>query len=378
MAKNLFFIVVVVMLLSGCWDLKEVEQQLYIHALAVDYQDGKFVLYGQVIDFNNLAKQEGASSRQPQTIATVKGTGETINDAAFDLYSTAQQRYSWEHITAIIYTENMLKSGKVFHVNDFLKRYYQIRNIIWTFGTREPIEAVLEARPILNISVLYSQLSNPDDIYKQSSSIKPIQLFELDRMLSEPAFTTYFPFLSISKKTWKENRKEHPVAYISGSGYVKGRKYIGFLSRNDLFGDRWLTREIIRTKLSIKEEGKTIVVGPTINIKSKINPVVLANKVKFTIDVKADFKPTEIMREKSSNELKRLAEKQIRKQIEETYKKGLEKKIDVFKLSDVLYKQKNKKWKEIAVNGVIPLEPDTISKINVNVTVLNTEQLKNK
>ncbi|MEH7301037.1 Ger(x)C family spore germination protein [Neobacillus drentensis] len=371
-------IVFTVVILSGCWDIKEVEQQLYIHALAVDYKNGKFVLYGQVISFNNLAKQEGGASRQPQTTATVKGTGETINDAAFDLYTTAQQRFSWEHITAIVYTENTLKSGKILHVNDFLQRYYQIRNIIWTFGTKEPIEEVFAAKPILNITVLYSQLSNPDDIYKQSSSIKPIQLFELNRKLSEPAYTTHIPYLSTSKKTWKENKKEHQVAYIGGSGFLRGKRYVGFVVRDDLWGDRWLTRDVNRTKLSVKEDNKTIVVGPTINIKSKISPVMLNNKVKFTIDVKADFKTTEILKQKTSKELKKLAEKEIRKQIEETYKKGLANHIDIFELSDVLYKQKNKEWKKIAQNGVIPLEPDTINKINVNVTVLNTEQLKNR
>lgn len=371
-------VVLTVVFLSGCWDIKEVEQQLYIHALAVDYKDGNFVLYGQVIDFTNLAKQEGAASRQPQTIATVKGTGETINDAAFDLYTTAQQRYAWEHITAIIYTENTLKSGKISHVNDFLKRYYQIRNILWTFGTKDPIEEVFAGKPILNITVLYSQLSNPDDIYKQSSSIKPVQIFELDRKISEPAYTTHLPYISVAKKTWKENRKDHPVVYINGSGFLNGKRHLGFLSRNDLLGDRWMTRKIKRTKLSIKEDNKTIAVGPTINIKSKITPVMLNNQVKFTIDVKADFKTTEILKQKTHKELKKLAENEIRKQIEETYKKGLKNQIDIFELSDVLYKQKNKVWKKIAQNGIIPLESDTINKINVNVTVLNTEQLKNK
>ena len=84
------------------------------------------------------------------------------------------------------------------------------------------------------------------------------------------------------------------------------------------------------------------------------------------------------MKQKTNKELKELAEKEIRKQIEETYKKGLENQIDIYELSDVLYKQKNKEWKKIAQDGVIPLEPDTINKINVNVTVLNTEQLKNR
>jgi spore germination protein KC len=371
-------IVFTVMILSGCWDIKEVEQQLYIHALAVDYKDGKFVLYGQVIDFNNLAKQEGGGSRQPQMIATVRGTGETINDAAFDLYTAAQQRYSWEHITAIVYTENTLKSGKILHVNDFLQRYYQIRNILWTFGTKDPIEEVFAAKPILNITVLYSQLSNPDDIYKQSSSIKPMQLFELNRRLSEPAYTTHIPYLSTTKNTWKENMKEHPVAYIEGSGFLRGKRFVGFVARDYLLGDRWLTRDINRTKLSIKEDNKTILVGPTINIKSKIKPIMQNNKVKFTIDVKADFKSTEILKVKTHKEIKALAEKEIRKQIKETYKKGLKNQIDIFELSDVLYKQKNKEWKKIAQSGVILLEPDTINNINVNVTILNTEQLKNR
>jgi spore germination protein KC len=374
--KNVCLIMFVVMILSGCWDLKEVEQQLYIHALAVDYKDGKYVLYGQIIDFSSLAKQEGVANRQPQKISTVKGTGETINDAAFDFYTAAQQRISWEHITTIVYSENILKKRKIHDVNDFLTRYFQIRNIIWAFGTKASIEDVFQSSPILNITILYSQLSNPDDIYKQNSVIKPIKLFELERKLTEPAVTIGIPYLTISKDRWKENKKGHPVLFIGGLGFVKDKNYVGFVSRDDLLGKRWITKEVKRTGLDVQVDKKMIAAGPAIHIKSKITPVKQRGRIKFNIDVKTDFKTTEMMKKVSEKTIRNLAEQYIKDQINKTYQIGLKKKIDIFEFSSILYRERIEDWKQIETNGTIPLGPDSINQIHVTCRVLNTEKLK--
>ena len=41
--------------------------------------------------------------------------------------------------------------------------------------------------------------------------------------------------------------------------------------------------------------------------------------------------------------------------------------MDVFKLSETLYRKDNKTWKKIQKNGRIPLEEDTIKSISIHI-----------
>ena len=46
--------------------------------------------------------------------------------------------------------------------------------------------------------------------------------------------------------------------------------------------------------------------------------------------------------------------------------------IDVFHLSETLYRKNNKVWKRVEKNGRIPLEEDTIKSITIHVKLQNT------
>ena len=46
--------------------------------------------------------------------------------------------------------------------------------------------------------------------------------------------------------------------------------------------------------------------------------------------------------------------------------------MDVFKLSQTLYRKDNKTWKKIQKNGRIPLEEDTIKSISIHIQLKST------
>jgi len=46
------------LLLSGCWDVYEAQRMYYVDGLGIDYKDGQYVIYMQLINFTNVAKFE--------------------------------------------------------------------------------------------------------------------------------------------------------------------------------------------------------------------------------------------------------------------------------------------------------------------------------
>ncbi len=83
-----------ILLLTGCWDMKEAQNINFITALGVDYADGRFIIYAQLLDFAEIAKHEGAVETGNGKVWIGKGEGKTIDEALISLYPASQQRTS--------------------------------------------------------------------------------------------------------------------------------------------------------------------------------------------------------------------------------------------------------------------------------------------
>lgn len=65
----------------------------------------------------------------------------------------------------------------------------------------------------------------------------------------------------------------------------------------------------------------------------------------------------------------------MEKEIETTYKAALKMDVDVFRLSETVYRKHNKAWKKMNEDGVIPLDENSIRSINVEVVKMNGERV---
>ncbi|MFJ8513167.1 Ger(x)C family spore germination protein [Lysinibacillus xylanilyticus] len=89
------------LLLSGCWDVTEAQRMYYVDGLGIDYKDGQYEIYLQLINFSNVAKSENPN---PQAVQGEVGQskGKTLEEALFKLYRSIDQKLFWGHMTFII------------------------------------------------------------------------------------------------------------------------------------------------------------------------------------------------------------------------------------------------------------------------------------
>jgi spore germination protein KC len=362
------------LLQTGCWDAKEIQSVYYATAIGVDYEDNKYVIYLQLVDFASVAKIEGAKPVKA-AVWVGKGTGKTVNEAVNDLYTTSEQLVFWGNVTAIVFSERMLMKG-INEVLDLTNRYREIRYTKWVFGTNVPIEHLLSITPFFSQSSLSTILHEPVNAYRQMSYIKPIRMNAFIAEYHEP-MTIMLPHISTTKKAWVENEKPDEVLFIKGA-YLIDDVQIRKLSRASLLGVRWMQRSSLRDPILINSKGKPAATLIASKPKHKISWKLDKGKLKFHLNVHVSSIVNELLQDMNVPEIKKKASKAIEKEIRNTYLKGLEMEADPLNLGYEVYKEKPSVWHEHWDGGKFPLEQSSLGSIDVHVTLKNSGKYKLK
>jgi Ger(x)C family germination protein len=358
-------------LLSGCWDVTEPQRMYYVHALGIDFKDGNYETYMQVIDFANIAKSEQPNNPQAQQAEIGHAKGKTIEDSLFDLYHSIDQKAFWGHITYIILSEEVMKSNKVNQVLDFLTRYRETRYQIWVYGTKEPLDDLLIVTPINNKALTLSKLGDPLNSFKQESFVTPINLRKLVIGLNEPNHEVYLPLVSIDRG-WVAPKGQSESVEIKGVTLLSKEGLKGFLTEENANGIKWMTNETIRSEITGQiGEHKQFVTVTLDHLKVHISPVVKNENVQFDIEIKMEANVLGITEEITTDEIRQLVKKQVEKEIRETFKESLALNTDIYRLSEKLYRKDVKTWRKLENNGKIDLTEDSIGKIKITVVKVN-------
>lgn len=343
---------------------------VYAYGLGVDYQDGLYTVYTQLIDLGTPSKpEEGGKSGSPQS-QIVWATGKNIDEASFNIYKKTHRRIFWGHISYILLTEEALKKGGQQQIIDILDRYSETRYHIWFYATKEPVKEILQA------SKFPSKLSTPKISFEQSSFIKPITMREVILAIDEPGHEAPLPSVSTEHSQVTEGEAQIVGVRFNGVTIITANYFKGFLSEREIVGYRWMTKETQRGQLSIMKDGKTVASMVILNVKPKIIPRIQSKgKTRFEIEVKVSARVSTLYERVTSSFLIKEISKLIEKEVMETYLTSLNKHADIYQLSETLYREKVNEWKKISHNGKVPLDEHSIQSINVKVEIQNSNQL---
>lgn len=338
---------IISLLLSGCWDNKEVQDINYITALGVDYKDDKYIIYVQMLDFATIAKQETGKPTEKAPIWVGRGTGTTLAEALIDLYTSNQQRISWGHVTALVLSESVLKPKQLSQVFDLTNRSQEIRYTKWIYGTKDNMEDLFTVSPFFQLSPLHSLLHEPRESYVQFSFIRPIQFVNFIRLYREKAATVVLPSLHISNQNWSEDLKQHPILEVNGGFLIKHKKLMGWLKRSDLLGIRWLASPQTHASVIVRANGEAIGSILLEKPQSSIEVTRKPNDVSYRIKLNVIGTVKNIYKQVGIKEMKRLTEDSLRKELQNTFRKAALMHADPYELCLQLYRAEPKLWKKL-------------------------------
>ena len=364
------------LLLTGCWNLRTIQDIYYATAIGFDYKDGKYIVHAQMIDFMTVAKSETGKPTEPIAIWVGTGRGDTPIDAYNDLYRSSQLRIFYGQINAVVVSENLMKE-RIYEISELPRRYFEMRYTPWVFGTKLPIDKIFSVTPLFNLSPLASILHQPQESYKQLSMIAPITMREFFSSYPEPARTTLFPSLTIENNNWKSDMKPSEKLEIDGIFAFQHERYLGWFDIKQLSGLRWVERQTVRSPVLL-QNGETNIASVSLEKpKVRITPQWTAGSPRFRVHVKLRGIISEMMEQTPERELEKLAEDLIKHELTRTYKLGLEKDADLLQLEDALYRKKNRQWKRWKQEGDGKLHDDSLAEVDVKVNIVHKGKLKN-
>jgi len=365
------------LLLSGCWSAHNLQDQHYFAALGIDYDGENFFLYGQTINFTNVARTESVQSSPPDTGTYVGvGKGVTLNMAAANLYQTAQVKVKWGHVQTVLITRRAIEALDS-EIVERLYRFPDNRYTTWLYITENPIIEILSLNSFFNLTSLYTILHNPIGSFKQYSELPPKLMLKYIADSGELGKTSYIPVIGINNEQWTSDDKPFPTLFVTGAFFSDDAGHTKLFTKQELHGYNWLDKRMGRAMEPVIKNGEIYASLTFTGKKAKIKPIYQDGKVKFDIDIKLKGTMHEYIKEMSYEEVIELTKKKIQDEIIEVYNLGIENDLDLFNLMIKVKRSKPDIWKSITMNGsIMPLDQDSINDIHIDILLPSNGKYK--
>ncbi|PQP89407.1 Ger(x)C family spore germination protein [Paenibacillus sp. AR247] len=364
--KAIIIVLVCSLLLTGCWDLKAVQDMNIVTALGIDYEKDHYVVYVKLTDFSAVGTREGSGESKPASTWIGIGKGPTVLLAINDIYRSAQHHTLWTHVKAIVITKSAL--GKLEDIFDSLLRSRELRYTSWVYGTDKPITSIFMADTTLNQSPLLLEMFEPKESYKQRSATMPIQLQKLVNSIREPATSVLLPVLSVTDRKWVANQKDKTPSMMELTGVFvinKGTNE-GSVAEEDMMGARLIRySHMVRYPLSLPEKnGRNNTLNLTSpNTKISLNPDTSGSiNLNINITVNATVLETHTGKGYAATDhaMEQKAQAILKEDILKEFNDAKSKHIDLFGFEEWLYRHHYDLWKRTVSRGPV------LSKINVD------------
>ncbi len=362
------------LMLPGCWDSKTIQDVNYVVSLGFDYTEGEYRIYAQMLDFANVAKQEGGGGTKA-SIWVGEGKGSSMKQAMASLYDTAQQLVFWGHVSSFVFTEAALRQG-VDEIIEPLVRYRGMRYTQWVYGTNEPIETLFNTVPFFHLSPLSTILNEPEGNYEQRSFPKPIQLNRFIADTREPGRTVLLPALGIDRKVWKKDGKPDSKMLMNGLFLIEEGNDVTQIDLTHLLGLQWLDSDAEAIQLPIYE-GKRRLAQLTVDRSKHTSKARAADgAIVLDLEIRVRSLISELQEPIELEKLQKLAEEKIRTQIKETFEYAKRKRVDVYRGEYRLYHDHFRAWSLLTRNGERQDIDIKLGEVKVNMKVSQSGMYK--
>jgi len=343
------------LLLTGCWDRKELNEIGIVAAIAVDKdpETGEYLFTSQVLK----PAAESTNTPSPENpYLMVSTTGKTIFEAIRKTNQIVDRQGFYAHNKVIVISEELAKEG-LLPILDSFQRGKEVRGYVWICIAKDTTaRKILETKTVgvsrIPANFLKSLLENTTN---QLNSISSNMLEYYKEVLGGGID----PVLGVLLIEDKKERSQDKNVKLTGGAIFKKDKLIDYLNESETRGFRWVTGDIDSGALSLpsplqEDKYETVEI---LKMNAKILPEVEGDQISFTIEVTENGLVTEQQSTGQFKESKQLVdylnelEEANKKVIEEEINQAIEKaqsfQADIFGFGAALNKKHPKTWNKV-------------------------------
>ncbi|WP_053955688.1 Ger(x)C family spore germination protein [Inediibacterium massiliense] len=364
MLKKILLISIPLLLLSGCWNYKDINTTRLVSGMAIDY-DSKKDEYITTIEIVNLkAGKRGVMKGQ-----YYQSRGSLPFEGVRDIIMKTGRRLYWTHAKVIIISEEIAKK-KMMPILDYMHRDAEFREEIYFIVSKEKTaQEILEKytaeefSPILSYH-MYEGIQSEKNLPKYIGT----ESWQFIKTLYEEGASTVLPTVENVEK----NEEIYPI--LGGVAVFQKDHFVGYLTESETTAFLWAVDRIKGGLVTVDPKVDNQKVNVTLEIlknKTELKPIYKNGEIIMNIEIMTDVNIAEIdgsidvIGKKGRTVLEKEAEKYIQNQVERVIHKVQKKyNSDIFQFSKKIKNTMPHTWKNIYK------EWDKIfSEIKVNVEV---------
>ncbi|HHV93195.1 MAG TPA: Ger(x)C family spore germination protein [Firmicutes bacterium] len=359
-------LIVISMLLGGCWSRRDVERLAFVLAVAVDKaQDpDKVQLTVELARPSALTATSQGGGSLESAVWRVSSTGYTVFDAIRNFASQVPRQLFWSHNRLIVFGEEIAREG----LEDVLDAFFRdpemrrsVKVIVCKGDTGAnfllvdvPLERVLSGGIQGIISSSVEKLSTMVDIglnyfgrALSADGLEPIAV--RGEIIDLPP--------DEDPRGSLERTKISKAPRITGAAVFKGTKLVGWLDKPEARGFNWIKGKIGGGVITVEKpnERNKFIAVEIVRTRSNIKTEIVGGKPKVTIKVEcmgnfADRENVYVNPEGVAPtvlSIERQMAAVIRNEIEAAVKKAKEFGSDIFGFGEAFYRFHPKEWKRL-------------------------------
>lgn len=362
------FILFFILLLSGCFNYKELNTLDVVSSIGIDKKSNKYLVTIQVL---NGKQSENSEDSQ---IVTYSSTGNSINDALRNITTKTSKELYKGHINNIIISEEIAKEN-IINITDIFLRLTEVRDelniiIVKNESAKNTLKILTTEELVPSEYLKLSLLNN----YKKTASTVSNGLDKTVSLYLKKHIDPIIPVIKVvnykKKGTSIDNiTTSNPISKIeiNNAAITYNGKFEDYLNKNETIGYNFLSNNVKNIVIPVKcDNGKYSTISL---IKSNTKRKTYKNNnsyaIKFNINSKGNITEyncdNDLNNDKNINKLEKKVEKKIKKYIQ-----------------DSLIKQNSVKSKFLGLERYIYLDYKDYNNEKINVKVNVNVNIKRK
>lgn len=332
-------ILVLILLTTGCYDYKELNDLAIIPAIGVDYQDNEFIVTFEIL---NDKKSENINIELAKKTTLVSSRDDDFVTAFENTIKMIPKEAYFYQLKLLILSENMAKHG-IDNIADYLMRENKINKSFYTVilengSIEDLLNLNIDNEPVISTAIL--------DLIMKNTTISPVNMndsfdFLINTILSKGIDIT-IPSIKIDDDSIS----------LSNIKLFNDFKLVGTLD-NIESNTYYILKDEVYNVYYEKDDNVITIYNNKLGINYKNGKITLVLKANGSIkNINDDY---DLKNDKTYTKLSSIFSKELEEDILDLIKASKDNNSDFLGIGNLIYKKdpnkyESNKWKEIPIN----------------------------
>jgi len=373
--KRIKFLILLLPLLSGCYNYRELNDLGITTAVSIDYKDNNFYVIAEVI---NPIKQQDASSSNNSPFVNYNSSSSSLQDAFRKVVLESPRQLYAAQLEIIVLSEEVV-NNHLEEVLEYFARDPESRTEIKIIVAKTEDSTKAITLQTLLTSLSSSNIINSLDLQSKVLGMSyPVTLNELLNMYIDPYLEVVLPSMTLYGNYEIGDEKENittsspkAIVKIDGSTITKDNKILGYLDLEESKILNLINGKLKETIIKMNYydgyiifEPNRIKVSRELDIKNNIIKINISGYSK-TKEIQSNIN---LKDPKEVEKLNKALNMELEKKITDTFNSIREKYgTDVFGFQELYYRTNYKYFKENCTNWYENIYPKIKLEVKANV-----------